>query len=32
MGMAEEIVQQPNYEQLCSDILNSDNIFVLLDL
>ena len=22
--MAEEIVQQPNYEQLCSDILNSD--------
>ena len=25
MGMAEEIVQQPNYEQLCSDILNSDN-------
>lgn len=23
--MAEEIVQQPNYEQLCSDILNSDN-------
>ncbi|KRO25922.1 MAG: hypothetical protein ABR53_07585 [Nitrosopumilus sp. BACL13 MAG-121220-bin23] len=24
MGMAEEIVQQPNYEQLCSDILNSD--------
>ena len=25
MGMAEEIIQQPNYEQLCSDILNSDN-------
>ena len=24
MGMAEEIVQQPNYEQLCLDILNSD--------
>jgi hypothetical protein len=24
VGMAEEIVQQPNYEQLCSDILNSD--------
>ncbi|MDB9721523.1 hypothetical protein OAA51_00710 [Nitrosopumilus sp.] len=23
--MAEEIIQQPNYEQLCSDILNSDN-------
>ena len=25
MGMAEEMIQQPNYEQLCSDILNSDN-------
>jgi hypothetical protein len=24
VGMAEEIVQQPNYEQLCLDILNSD--------
>ena len=25
MGMAEEIVQEPNYEQLCLDVLNSDN-------
>ena len=25
MGMAEEIVQEPNYEQLCLDMLNSDN-------
>jgi hypothetical protein len=24
VGMAEEILQQPNYEQLCLDILNSD--------
>jgi hypothetical protein len=24
VGIAEEIVQQPNYEQLCLDILNSD--------
>jgi hypothetical protein len=24
VGMAEEIIQQPNYEQLCLDILNSD--------
>ena len=25
MGMAEEIVQEPDYEQLCLDMLNSDN-------
>ena len=25
MGMAEEVVQEPNYEQLCLDMLNSDN-------
>jgi hypothetical protein len=25
MGMAEEIVQEPNYEQLCLDVLNSNN-------
>ena len=25
MGMAEEIVQEPNYEQLCLDMLHSDN-------
>tara|TARA_B110000014_G_C19893043_1_gene462034 strand:+ start:22 stop:414 length:393 start_codon:yes stop_codon:yes gene_type:complete len=24
MGMAEEIITQPNYEKLCSNILNSD--------
>ena len=24
MGMAEEVITQPNYERLCSNILNSD--------
>ncbi|GIS73999.1 MAG: hypothetical protein CM1200mP11_2140 [Nitrosopumilaceae archaeon] len=32
MGMAEEVIIKPNYEKLCSKILNSDDIFVLQHL
>ena len=31
MGMAEEIVTQPNYEKLCSSILNSSEHIMILD-